>query len=645
MSESLDEFAPAGPRLTDQLIYLKGRYNIGEAALPYFSVSVTVDDAVSMLKLARDIVFEPKEPIRLTELFQRDINFERVEDEIVPYLERPQHLKFFNSLTVVLLPVDPQKKVVLDRYPEPDPALVAGGSQTVGGIQVTPSKNNPQIGHIRWNRDTIYPVIVDGQHRFSALKEAYEDDDFPWRTGLRETQLPVLLILPHEDVGYKLPAGSQSLTVLQACRSIFIDLNKHAVAVPPARRYLLDDQDPAAVCMRAILSDGTAGATGGDVFARISSSKRLPLAVVNWVEGGPKFDNDEFLTSVITMYDLVRTTLGRDALSLGEDYDQNRSAIESLKVRLDLPNELADKLAESIDAAERDEVPFEYSLDDLASIGDQFRIGRGQFIWSTLSGFKPYSELLRKYAETGFLGGDLENWLILDKPGRRAVELARAGGSNGPKPSVAAAEIWGEIKKRWPIAYQVVFQKVLIRSVNNLFTVRASLASLWQEPNLADKDFAEFHALWLKRCNERLASQLGPVSASSVSLWDGTIVHGITKNMIFTESAQTAAEALIAYALIAPLDSWTPEESEKAAEKWVKDAWKQIARGKKESVEAAIYSQYGGPLRKSMQQAIVQRYKANEVEPPPSDKLESEAAKYLAQRLVLLIRPDATSGK
>jgi hypothetical protein len=38
-----------------------------------------------------------------------------------------------------------------------------------------------------------------------------------------------------------------------------------------------------------------------------------------------------------------------------------------------------------------------------------------------------------------------------------------------------------------------------------------------------------------------------------------------------------------------------------------------------------------------MQSAVVQRSKANEQQPPEGDKLESEAVKFLAQRLALLV--------
>jgi hypothetical protein len=419
---------------------------------------------------------------------------------------------------------------------------------------------------------------------------------------------------------------------------VFIDLNKHAVAVPPARRYLLDDQDPVAVCMREILSDGTAGKTDGDTWARIDTQMRLPLAVVNWVEGGPKFDNDEFLTSVITMYDLVRATLGRDTFPFGDDYSENRRALEALKARLDLSTDLFHRLQSSVDSAEREEIPFEFSMEQLQAIGGEFRPGRGQFIWKTLSKFIPYAELLKRYSDVGLLDGELENWMALDRPGRRALEAAMGepNGDDSKKPSDLASEIWSDVKKKWPLAYQVVMQKVLVRSVNNLFTMRAALSTMWNVPGIADLEYADFHELWIQRCNQRLAPHMGAGYKSGPSLWDGTVINAINKNVAFSEAAQNSAEALAAYALIAPIETWA-ENPAKSAEAWVKHAWKQIARGRKATIEANIYSQFGGPLRKAMQSAVVQRSKANEQQPPEGDKLESEAVKFLAQRLALLV--------
>jgi hypothetical protein len=275
-------------------------------------------------------------------------------------------------------------------------------------------------------------------------------------------------------------------------------------------------------------------------------------------------------------------------------------------------------------------------MQQLKDIANEFRSGRGRFIWQTLSEFGPYVELLEGYTEKGLLGGDLENWMALDGPGRRAFEAAISEASMDKKPSEIAYDVWSGVKRKWPLAYQVVMQKVLVRSANNLFTSRASLSALWQTPGMGDMGFAEFHGLWMARCNDRLARHMGSADDPGISLWDGTVIHAVTKNMVFTEAAQNAAEALVAYVLAAPLGDWKSEPT-KSAQKWVKDAWKHIGRGKKSTPEAAIFSQFGGPLRKAMQTVVILRCKANDDEPPEGDKLESQAANFLAERLALLV--------
>src|SRR5512140_1280555 len=43
---------------------------------------------------------------RVRDLFQRDVDQNRVLDEILPYLQDTEKVKFFNPLTLVLLPMD-----------------------------------------------------------------------------------------------------------------------------------------------------------------------------------------------------------------------------------------------------------------------------------------------------------------------------------------------------------------------------------------------------------------------------------------------------------------------------------------------------------------------------------------------------------
>jgi hypothetical protein len=40
----------------------------------------------------------------IEELFQRDISWDRIEDELVKYLKNENQAQFFNALTIALLP-------------------------------------------------------------------------------------------------------------------------------------------------------------------------------------------------------------------------------------------------------------------------------------------------------------------------------------------------------------------------------------------------------------------------------------------------------------------------------------------------------------------------------------------------------------
>src|SRR4051794_5789322 len=118
MSTGLEALAKRPPAYTTEFTFVRGRYMIGAEALSYFAVGMRVDEATKSLTLPRDVVLDPLAPIRMEELFQRELDEDRARNEIGAYLKRPKQPKFFNSLTAVLLPVDPDNgRLLAHEYP------------------------------------------------------------------------------------------------------------------------------------------------------------------------------------------------------------------------------------------------------------------------------------------------------------------------------------------------------------------------------------------------------------------------------------------------------------------------------------------------------------------------------------------------
>jgi DNA-sulfur modification-associated len=230
------------------------------------------------------------------ELLQRDIDDHRVATEIIPYLLKPGvTARFFPPIIAVLVPS--AGKRILDLYP----------------ACVTSRKTHPQAethevvrdsyGHcleferlrangtysrtatLRYNPDRSRLVVIDGQHRAMAMlairrtisgdwgdrgrdfKHFYEElaselNDSKLQEKLNNVELPVCICFFPTVVDDGTPKQS---TTVQACRKLFLDVNKQAKKPTKARTLLLDDLDITSVLTRAILTRVRANAGQGAV--------------------------------------------------------------------------------------------------------------------------------------------------------------------------------------------------------------------------------------------------------------------------------------------------------------------------------------------------------------------------------------------
>ena len=169
------------PHYTKPRPMLWGTLNLSQISIPYYQAMITLEEATVELKLVENLPSDLRTKWRLEELFQREIDWDRVSEEIVKgYLQRPEKLKFFNSLTVALLPLDELKMLAKsygDTPQEPDlkdthkkkPWVVTN----VGGVQVITNNDTPH-GYIRWDPKRIFPATIDGQHRLAALPDSLQ---------------------------------------------------------------------------------------------------------------------------------------------------------------------------------------------------------------------------------------------------------------------------------------------------------------------------------------------------------------------------------------------------------------------------------------------------------------------------------------
>ena len=320
---------------TQDFEFVRGEYAISGERVPYFSIVMTVSNARRYLNLARSLGIDPEDPIDIEELMQRDINRERAAAEIAIYLREPARIKFFNALTVVLMPVSeegrPQRQfppnVPMPGDISPDDAAF---ETTQAGPVLIRQLRGSTAGYIRWQPDIARAVIIDGQHRFLALEKVYQE--LPHLLQSDVTSIPVLLLVLDSRAGFTAPTGAPS-EIIKASRAIFTDINKYAVKVTPEREYLLDDRSLVPVCMRSIITRGI----GGQSYDKsLEYPSRIPLSVVDWTRPGQsKFSDSYYVTTIQALYQLTIEVLGFREPSATR-YDALAGWIETLTARLDL---------------------------------------------------------------------------------------------------------------------------------------------------------------------------------------------------------------------------------------------------------------------------------------------------------------------
>ena len=144
--ESIGEDALFTPRQA----VLKGNFALSNFSVPYYQANLTFDEVLKHLMLVEDMPSDQRHKWSLEELFQRDINWQRVEEDIVVnYLKRSEKRTFFNALTVALLPLADSGKLG-KQYEDIDYPLSSAQpfnnssykQVRVGGVQVAYKSEN-----------------------------------------------------------------------------------------------------------------------------------------------------------------------------------------------------------------------------------------------------------------------------------------------------------------------------------------------------------------------------------------------------------------------------------------------------------------------------------------------------------------------
>ena len=479
---------------TNPLLFIPGKYTLSHVGqVPYLSAVMPLQDLVDNIKLVEDITDDAGITWNLEELFQRDINWERVENELVKgYLKNQNKLNFFNSLTIALLPIafHPQKGIIIeDGYGEPENSPSSSYNNwdkiDIGNICV---EYNPDesLGSLRWHKRRVFPVAIDGQHRLAALKQ-YCNDLTPGISPELNTKIPLIFLILDKDMGFE---GRQGKSLIETLREIFIDLNKHARVVAKSRLILLDDLNIQSFCVRTLLASKE----------RDSSQETLPLSMVTWRENDVKFDTGYSITTVLNLHEIVNSCLSGASLDGTSSLEENevKKYIDKIKGKLELDNEVQDSINNHLQLCINREEPFSFKDEHLDAFKEAFRSQWTPYIVRVFREFAPYEKFLSTAQEIGAIDGTLSNYLLKSKENRETFRKLEKDKNENFDPvekiDIPLDQLIELKKNEW--AFYVVFQKALFINFFQFETQRESLLE-----NTEDDTRESFLTWWLEQIN------------------------------------------------------------------------------------------------------------------------------------------------
>ena len=270
---------PTEHQYNHQLPGVYGQFGTGAGVHAFYLQSALTPSQLDLVSLISDLRGSERWPVR--ELFQRDVDNERITESLLPYLQNEEKIKFFNPLTLTLLPISENDDSVLSQMPmeETESTMQEGGYEwnffeKKNYHRMRWVKDNPQYALLEWSDTRTKLVAIDGQHRLSALKRFWVDHEATVHKDFSTWRIPVVII--SFRVGTK---RTKPPSVLEVVRNIFVYINTQARIVNRARQILLSDESVNAVCAQELIQLSH----DNDLLqAEERVSDRLPLLFYDW---------------------------------------------------------------------------------------------------------------------------------------------------------------------------------------------------------------------------------------------------------------------------------------------------------------------------------------------------------------------------
>lgn len=259
------------------------------------------------------------------QLLQRDLDDNRVANELVPYLLRVSERgpAFLPPILAVLLPFTADQPSSFDPPTELDDLVEEDGGhyarQAFGPAFAvdrlvdpdTRDRSDLPLGRLVWNEERARLVVLDGQHRAMALLAIDRTLHNGWNDlrsqRYRSFYQPKVRAALAEHTGalemLQVPVTlcwfpDPSVSPHQAARKLFVDVNKNARPPSRDRLVLLSDEDLADVFTRAML----------DRITEPDAQTLLPLASIEYDNPTENSLRHGRWSAIITLQSLLNMT-------------------------------------------------------------------------------------------------------------------------------------------------------------------------------------------------------------------------------------------------------------------------------------------------------------------------------------------------
>jgi len=268
---------PVGPKYNQSFSGVFGEFGQGGGAQIFFIQTAISPQQLVKIDLVSEI--EGSEKWEVRDLFQRDVDEERVSKSLVPYLLDTESIKFFNPLTLTFIPTKADHPTFTGPIPlmEPYEDQIDGHNYTCiendGFYQYRYLDAHRHNGVVEWTDTEAKLVAIDGQHRLSALKQIYQDQIGRERIDFESWRIPVV-IFGVRSLDQEKTKDQRTLDII---RRTFVFINTEAKEPSVTRQILLNDSLINEICAQEFVNHFHANDCAVEVDESI-----LPLLIFDW---------------------------------------------------------------------------------------------------------------------------------------------------------------------------------------------------------------------------------------------------------------------------------------------------------------------------------------------------------------------------